>query len=267
METTLPPIKPVGGVAVPCLVLEKNRVKFFTQNTTTVHNQPLVGKVLQIDCRNIEVDSTGDAWCYPIKDGGVFTGFEFIPKAWDYQTNDYSVTPPTYDSLTCFRVIDRIIEEADKIEYYIYGSRADFANSCYTCCPQQNPVYTPMPGTNADGTRNFTWRVAPIVELGNVTNASGNIVSYWGLPTLPVGYNYFPFGSYNNIPFPAASATGYATTNLLLTWLNANAHSVGSPSTPLLTWTIVSNNSGGLLVATGGNSGDIIGLQVIPVPS
>jgi hypothetical protein len=105
------------------------------------------------------------------------------------------------------------------------------------------------------------------VELGDVLDANGNIVSYWGLPILDAGYNYYPFGSYNNIPFPDASATGYSTTNALLTWLNANAHSVGSPSTPLLTWSIVANNSGGLLVATGGNSGDVIGLQVIPVPS
>lgn len=264
MDTTLPPIKPVGGVAVPCLVLEKNRVKFITANTTDIDNQPLVGKVLTIPCRQVDPDSTGDAWCYPIKDHGVFMGFEFIPKAWDYQTNNYSVNPPTYDSLTCFRLWDKITED---IEWYIYGSRTDFANSCYTCCPQQNAGYVTMPGVNLDGTRNFTWRVAPTVELGEAVDDDGNIVSYWGLPTLDAGYNYFPFGSYNNIPFPDASPTGYSSTSALLVWLNANAHSVGSPSTPLLTWTIVSNNSGGLLVATGGNSGDIIGLQVIPVPS
>lgn len=263
-EITLPPIKPVGGVAVPCLVLEKNRVQFITADTGNVDNQQLVGKVLSIPCRQVDTDSTGDWWCYPIKDHGVFMHFGFIPKAWDqWSDNDYTTRKPTYDSLTCFRILDKITED---IEWFIYGSRSDFANSCYTCCPGTNPGYVQMPGTNSDGTRNFTWRVAPTVELGEVKDDNGNIVSYWGLPTLAAGYNWFPYGSYNDIAFPDAPATGFANTTTLLIWLNANAHSVGSPSTPILTWSVLSDNSGGRLVATGGVVDDVIGMRVIPVP-
>jgi len=258
LETTLPPIKPVGGVAVPCLVLEKNRVQF-TEFTT----EYVLGKVLSIPCRQVDMDSTGDAWAVPIKDGGVVTGLCFIPKAYDGQGNDYTVNPPSYDSKTCFRVWDKITEE---LEWYIYGSRSDFANSCYTCCPGQNPGYVNMPGVASDGTRSLVWRVAPTITLGDII-VSGNYVSYWGLPTLAAGMNYFPFGSFNNIPFPDASATGYADTTTLLAWLNSNAHSVGSPATPVLTWSVIPNNSGGILVATGGAAGDVVGMSVIPVSS
>ena len=256
MEDTLPPIKTVGEVNVPCLVLEKNRIQFIDFKTG------VIGKVLGVDCRYIEMDSTGDAWAYPIKDGGVFTGIEFIPKAWDgiVGTNDYSINPPSYDSKTCFRVIDKRNREN---EFYIYGSRADFANSCESCCGDS---YTPMPGVNADGTRNFTWLIAPTVVLGSI-QVSGVNDSYWGLPTLLAGYNFYPLGSYNNIPFPTATSTGYADNAALLVWLNANAASVGSPSTPTLVWTIIADNSGGLLVATGGDTDDVIGLSVIPVPA
>lgn len=260
MEDILPPIKPVGGVAVPCLVLEKNRVQFIDY----VNN--VIGKVLSIPCRQIDQDSTGDAWAVPIKDYGVFTGFTFIPKAYDLAGgNDYSVNPPTYDSLTCFRIWDKITEE---LEWYVLGSRSDFSNACYTCCPGTNPGYVTMPGVNLDGTRNFNDLIAPTVVLGDIQNNAKVNVSYWGLPTLPVGYNYFPAGSYNNIPFPTATpSTGFANTTTLLTWLNANAASVGSPSTRTLVWSVVASSAGGLLVATGGANGDIIGMAVVPVKS
>lgn len=253
METTLPNIKTVGGVAVPCLVLVKNRIQFIDFSTG------VIGKVLNVSCRSIDLDSTGDCWAVPIKDGGVFTGLWIIPKAYDNQGNDYTVNPPTYDSKTCFRVWDNISED---IEWYIYGSRQDFANSCNSCC---GAAYTVMPGVNNDGARNFTWNIAPTVELGDIKNVSDVNVSYWGLPTLDAGKKYFPLGSYNDIPFPNASAAGYANTTTLLTWLNANAASVGSPATATLVWTLSGSVNNPSLIATGGDDGDVIGLSVIPV--
>lgn len=251
METSLPNIKPIGTVAVPCLVLEKNRVQFIEFDADYV-----VGKVLSVPCRSVDEDSTGDVWAVPIRDYGVFTGLQFIPK-----TDEFAINPPTYDSKTAFRIWDKITEE---LEWYILGSRTDFFNSCSTCC---GATYTPMPGVNADGSNNLSWVIAPTVQLGDATDTNGHYISYWGIPSLDAGYNYFPYGSYNDIAFPTAPSTGFATKTDLLNWLNANCSSVGSPAVPTLTWTIVNEAGSGIgtLLATGGHSGDVIGLSVIQV--
>lgn len=254
METILPPIKPVGTVAVPCLVLEKNRVQFIE-----LDDEYVVGKVLSIPCRSIDEDSTGDVWAVPIRDYGVFTGLEFIPK-----TGIYKTVAPTYDSRTAFRIWDKITEE---LEWYVYGSRTDFFNSCTTCCANLNSSYVPMPGVNSDGTKNLVWRVAPTILLDSaVKDSNGNLISYWGIPSLDTGYNFYPYGSFNNIPFPDAPSTGFTTKELMLSWLNTNCSSVGSPSVATLTWTILPDESGiGSLVATGGTVDDVIGLSVVAV--
>ena len=246
----LPAIQTVGGVAVPCLVLERNRIQFID------FSNGAIGKVLEVPCRNIDMDSTGDAWAVPMKDNGVFTGWWVIPKAFDGQGNDYTINPPTYDSQTCFRV--SILNDVhDSIEFYILGSRADFSNSCKSCC---GAAYTPMPGVTAGGVKNFTWYIAPTVVIGDIQNQNGQNVTYWGVPTQPAGYKLFPVGSYNDIPFPTPSA-GFDNLTTLMAWLNSNAHSVGSPASPILNWTLEGTNVQ-RIVATGGTTGDVIGFTV-----
>ena len=219
-----------------------------------------VGKVLSIPCRSIDEDSTGDVWAVPVKDHGVFTGLTFV-----FKKGPFATTPPSYDSKTAFRIWDKITEE---LEWYVLGSRTDFFTSCSTCCASINSSYVPMPGVNSDGTPNLVWRIAPIIELGDMTDGSGNMISYWGIPTLNTGYNYFPYGSYNNIAFPDAPTTGFSTPAALLAWVQANCSSVGSPAVSTLTWSLQSESSGiGSLKAVGGNVGDTLGLSVVAVPS
>lgn len=237
---------PINTVAIPCLVFDKNKEPNYDFASY------ILGEIMNVECRNVETDAVG-WWAIPQKDYGIFSGLQYLPQ---YDNQGNYIPQPSYDSQPCFRIQDKVTEIT---EYFIYGTIENFYAACATCCGSGG--YIPMPGT--DGT--FILRIAPTVVLGNITNSSGQNLFYQGLPSLAAGQNYFPFGGYNNIPFPNASPTGYPNTTTLVAWLNANASAVGSPSVPTLVWSYVSDQAGGRIISTGGAVGDIIGMTVVAV--
>lgn len=223
----------ISTITIPALVIAFNHVQFIDQDL-------VVGKIIDVPCRDILFDNT-DSWSIPIKDSGIFTGLDFELKI--VVDSDIDYTPqPTVDSFTVFRIRDKNSYN----EWIIYGTKEDLLNSCATCCGG-SPV--PMPGTT-DG---FSLRIAPC-QLVDITNEDGDPYMVFGLPTLPVGANYFPYGTRNNANLPPASATGYPDKTSLLAFLNSNW-------TPYV-WTIDANDD---VFATGGVLGDSLCVNFVTI--
>jgi hypothetical protein len=203
----------------------------------------VIGKVLQVPCRDILFDNV-DSWAVPIKDSGIFTMLEFVPKAGDF------VDQPTYDSFSVFRIRDKMSNSY----WWIYGTQADFLASCSTCC---GDAAVPMPAITDD----YVIRIAPCQEFCTAEE-DGTFKAFFAIPSLSGNLRYFPYGSFNNTAFNAASATGYATPTDLQTFLNANWINIGDPQVTIQ-WTITDGTIVG--VFTGASAGDSVCMSVITV--
>lgn len=194
--------------------------------------------MLEVPCKNDFIDDP-DYWAVPIKDAGIFTIFEPVPVA-------SSPTRPTFDSFPVFRVRDKL----SSYTWWIYGTHANFNSSCATCC-DGSPIPMPVPPGGVI-------TIAPCDTIC-ATDATGRFITVTALPGLIGSEVYFPYGSYNNVPFAAASGSGYASTAALLTFLNANWTNVGSPNVTLV-WSLSAD--GLTLIAAGGLNGDNICLVI-----
>ncbi len=228
----------ISTVTIPCWVIQFNNTQY-TQDAETV-----IGKELLVPCRDVVFDPD-DYWAVPIKDSGIFTGLEYVPKTGVY------LAQPTYDSFTVFRIRDKFFNQY----WWIYGTKADFIASCATCC---GDAAVPMPGLDS-----FSLRIAPCQEFC-VAETNGTFRAYFGIPSLSGILRYFPYGSFNNVALTAASGAGYASTNALLTFLNANwiNFPVRSPQ-PTAIWSI--ENGGLVATFTNAIAGDYICMSVITV--
>lgn len=222
----------IGTVTVPALVIALNNFQFVQQGATDT----VIGMVLEVPCRDILFDNV-DRWAVPQKNFGIFPTLAFPLKEGQY------LAQPTYDSFGVFRIRYR----NSFTEWVIYGSKADLINSCATCCdgdPQAMPGIDPA----------FSLKVAPC-QLINVTNTGGTPQGFFGLPTLGIGQNYFPYGGLNNVPLTSANANGYSTVTALLVFLNASW-------TPYV-WTATPDNL--TLIATGGVLNSTLCVNVIAI--
>ena len=217
-------------IDIPCLVIQLNQQQFITNNS-------VVGSLMQVPCDGLK-DSV-DYWFVPVKDEGIFSILQPILKI---DTDGNAVPKPTFDSFTVCRVRDRLTNYT----YWIYGSISDFNNSCATCC---GDAAVPMPGIGG-----ITVTIAPC-QIICLRNDSDDLYSVFGLPTLVAGQSYFPIGSYDNIAFTSSAGGGYATRNLLLTFLNASWTNTGSPASGAIVWTSPDPLT---LIATGGHEGESI---------
>lgn len=222
----------ISHVTVEALVVCRNSVQW----TQEGQNDVIVGKVMQVPCRDIRYDYQ-DMWAIPQKDSGIFTGCDFQLKSGEY------LDKPTFDSFTVFRIQDKFINDY----WIIYGTRDDLTTSCNTCCDPDVTPPVPMPHIDSE----IIIRIAP-TEVLDIENNNGDPYMTFGIPSLGAGERYFPYGSLNNVPFAPASSSGYATTTALLTFLN-------STYTPFV-WTKTSDDL--TLIATGGSEGDLLGVNI-----
>lgn len=216
---------------IPCLVIQENNTIFKTEDN-------VVGKIYDVPCRQVQINEV-PYWMVPAKNDGIFSILQPILAV------GADTAPPTYDSIYTLQVVDKLSDTTWWI--YTVNGKNDFINACATCC--MSPAI-PMPGT--DGS--FLIMVVPYFNLCE-TNADGLFELTFGLPTLEAGQNYFPYGSFNNAPLPAANPAGYATVADLLAFMNSE-WSVGSPG-------IVWSATGLTLFSTGGSFWDELGVVVI----
>lgn len=219
----------ISQVTVEALVVCRNSIQWTQEGQPDV----IVGKVMQVPCRDIRYDYQ-DMWAIPQKDSGIFTGCTFELKSGEY------LSKPTFDSFTVFRIQDKLTNDY----WIIYGTRDDLTTSCDTCCDESA---IPMPHVDSE----IIIRIAT-TEVLDIENESGNPYMTFGIPSLGVGQRYFPYGSLNNVAYAPASSSGYSTITALLSFLN-------STYTPFV-WTKTSDDM--TLIATGGSNGDLLGLNV-----
>lgn len=224
----------IPNALVSCYVIQLN-------NTQFIEGWSIIGRMLGVPCKNDFIDDP-QYWAVPIKDEGILTFIEYIPVA-------ASPNPPTVDSFEVFRVRDKL----SGYTWWIYGSAANFDNSCATCCGG-SPVAMPVPAGSQIN-------IAPCSKIC-ATNAAGNLESVFGLPQLIGGEVYFPIGVYNNQQLPASGGAGYATITLLLAFLNASWTNVGSPVAHFV-WT--ASADGLTLIATGGFDGDYLCVGIMTI--
>lgn len=221
----------IPNALIAAYVIQLNNTQFITGDS-------IAGRVLDVPCKNDFIDDP-NYWAVPIKDGGIFTILEYIPVAGEAD----QFHPPTYDSFPVMRVRDKLSGNT----WWCYGTHDNFVNSCSTCCGGA-PI--PMPGTLGE----INISIAPCDQLC-IQNAAGQYYSVTALPTLLGHESYFPYGSHNNLAFPAASGSGYASPAALLTFLNASWTNVGSPTVNFV-WSLSPDNM--TLIATGGNKNDTV---------
>jgi hypothetical protein len=228
----------ISTVLIPCLVLQRN-------NTTFKTGENVVGQINMVPCRNVDIKEI-PFWMVPVKDSGIFTTLEPILAAAP------NANQPTYDSVLATRIVDK----QNEVTWHVYtpGGYTDFINACATCCSSP-PI--PMPGT-VDG---FSLAIIPYQTLCEVMNANGQFVTYFGIPSLAPGQNYFPAGAYNNKLFTAAPLGGFSTIAAMLTFMNANYN----PGSPPIVWTATTD--GLTIVATGGNLKDELGVTITATPT
>jgi len=226
----------ISTVQVPCYVIQLN-------NTLIINNDQVIGKTLQVPCRN-DFQDDPNYWFVPVKDSGILSAFTPVPKVYPYDDTH----PPTFDSIPVFRVRDKL----SGYTWWIYGTNDNFTQSCATCCGSSA---VPMP------TPPSPLIFAPCDSLC-ITDDDGNYYSVTALPTLVGSEKYFPVGAYNDVALPAASGSGYSSPSALLSFLNANWKHVGSPDAGFV-WTLSSDNL--TLIATGGFDGDSLCVQVLTV--
>lgn len=226
----------IGTVTVPALVISMNGV-LFTNGTNGYNGEEVVGKVIDVPCRDILFDNK-DSWGIPVKDAGIFTGLDFELKQGNY------LAQPSYDSIPVFRIRDT---KSDTY-WMVYGTKADLIASCSTCCDGATPI--PMPGVSPL----FAIRIAPCQTV-DLTNDDGTPYMFFAIPSLAAGEKYYPYGSRNNVAFTNASPNGYATISAMLAFMNAN----WAP----YTWTVSSDNL--TLTGTGGSADDTLCVSIVGI--
>lgn len=229
----------ISTVVIPCLCVQMNNQQFISP-------EGVIGAIENVPCRASLIEEVL-YWCSPVKDEGIFDALQFRLAIGD------NLAQPTFDSF----LVQRIEDKLTNYTWWVYVlTKNDFKNSCNSCC---GDTTVPMPGVNGS----FNPVIAPCQTIC-AENSDGDVEVVFGLPSKPVGFNYFPTGSYNNNSLTAAAAAGYATTGALLTFLNTNWTNIGSPNVTFV-WSV--SGDGLTLIATGGNAGDELCVTANLVPA
>lgn len=230
----------MSATFIPALVIKHNNDVYLTPDL-------VVGVTQSIPTPGSGGVPDGDFWAVPITDYGVVTGFNYKP------TSPTSTDAPTDQSFHVFRLTTRLGNDV----WYVRGTTTTNtsaspdepgyieASQDAECC-EADPVTLPTDVPDLAGCQEMC-------EF----DADGNYFAVFQLPQLTgTTPRYFPYGSFNGTALTAASATGYATSDTLLTFLNASWSNVG-------TWTFA---NGVLKVTqTDGPGTDVLCVNIIAI--
>lgn len=212
----------IANITIPAPVIQLKNDLYLVDGQYDPHT-------LNIPCGvNAWVDDI-QHWVVPVKDSGICTTCSFVPATGNYPPG----TPPTPDSLLVLRVRDKY---TPFFTWWVICTIAQYYASCQTCC---GVSFVPIPAPTLP-------IIVPCQQICDSVNADGDFISVFGYPA-DAG-NYHAWGQYNGEDLPEQTS---ATIAGLVILLNANWGTIGSPS-GIFVWTA----SGGVLTATGGNSGD-----------
>lgn len=207
---------------IPAIVLQKNNSQFISNNGISVQKsgggEILTGLGLATEVPTPDGGAAIDAdyWATPVNDSGIVTSYKYTP----YNLNDPATNvAPTPQSFAVTRLMN--LKASDY--WYIVGTTAQYivAAGGGTALPTTITVFPAG------------------CQLLCQFDANGKYFAMLGLPTLVLPNKaYFPWGYWNGIALPAATAAGYISTTTLLTFLN-------TATTPVLTNGVVTSYTGG----------------------
>ncbi len=232
------------GSYITAKIIKKNNTTYINYDA----NYPIIGVIGTVPTPQAGGEIEGDFWAVPVDDSGVLSGIDFIPCS---PTDE---VPPTPNSFHCVLIVSRNFRGRENT--WIFG-RSTFigtgspieygyvqASSDVECCAA-NPRQMPLP----------TAQISPQITMC-LWDENGAYFANWGLPKLNGNQRYYPYGFYNNdrnIRLTGQTATGYATTAALVTYLNTQWGAYG-------TFTFANNQL--KFVQTGGTGETNIALTV-----
>lgn len=168
-------------------VIQKNEYLFVTISSTT--NLPVIGETIPVPTSG-DGEILGEYYAVPVKDDGVFRGYEFTKAA----------AAPTYDSILVLQIKDKLTGDT----YWVAVTQANYLAGTYTATTI--PTYGAIP------------------ERSVCVDDDGNYVYTWGVPTDTGTYT-----AYVGIDGAkeATDSTG-ATLAALVTSLNTNSATAGT---------------------------------------
>lgn len=214
------------AVTTTALVLESNGHTFFSGNEV-LRAGSNVGITMPIPTPDGGGSFEGDFWASPINEYGVVTGITFTP----YNLNSaLPAKPHPYSVAACKVRVQGILTNGKPDYYFVLGTSAQWAAGSLPT--NSSLVYWPA----------VVW-AQPVVDANGIA-VSGSFEFILGVPTLPTSPSttLYPVGYLNDVALTASTANGYANITTLLTFLNANWSTIGSPSITV-TWTASTNNS------------------------
>lgn len=231
----------MASTFISALVIKHNNDVYLNTDTLTP------GVIMDIPTPGAGGVIDGDFWAVPINDN-VVSGFNFIP------TSAANTDAPTSQSFHVFRLVSRFGNDS----WYVRGTTTAAVGgspaSCgyiqaaadAECCsdtPCSLPTDTPV--------------IVACQQLCN-WDADGKYFGEFALPVLSSNLRYYPYGYFNGTLGTAASATGYATKQALLDFLNAGTWGA------IGTWTAGTGNSLKVTLA-GGDGSDVLCLGIVTV--
>lgn len=230
---------------ITALVIQKNNSVFVSDASVYKDSTDIItsgiGVTMEIPCPDSSSGGVidGDFWAKPVNEG-VVAGFTFVP----YNVGDPNASAPDIQSFAVVKISSRFSRD----DWYALGTSTDYINSCAACCDTSPAVLMP----DATDLPNE----APCQTLCQ-QDTDGDYFAILGLPTLDGTHpRYYPYGYFNDVALTAGSASGYASTGTLLTFLNASWTEVG-------TWSV----SNGVLIATqtDGDGTDVLCAAVVAI--
>lgn len=219
----------IANVTVPAPVIQLNNDQYLVDGQF----QP---RTLNVPCGINSLVDANEWWATPVKDFGVTTILQMIPKL------DDNVAQPTPDSITVIKVSDKY---TPFWTWWIVCSLEDYYNACATCCGDE-PENIPEPALPI---------IVPCQYICNSTNAEGEYISIFGFP--PDDGEFWGYGQYNGVDLPTIHSPTKAG---LVVLMNAQWGSIGTP-TATFVWT----ESNDILTATGGFAEDSICVLIVSV--
>lgn len=238
---------------IPGLVIEKNDNVFINSATS-------IGSVMEIPTPDNYGFLDGDFWAVPIN-YGTYSGFNFIPYN---PANPAENVAPNVMSVACCKISST--QSSDW--YMVLGTSAAYV----TAAGGGAALAVVWP------TRSHTIPLLPTCQDMNQTDANGKYIAVMSLPSLndfdvTTDLTWFPYGNFNGVALPGATANGYASTATLLTFLNTATVNSGTTDNPVYTggwgivgtWTVTGDSISLIATQTAGPGTDVLCATVVVI--
>lgn len=205
---------------IPAFVIEKGSSQVYINSAYSI------GAIQEIPTPDGGGVLETDVWAIPINHG-VYGGFNFRP--YNASNPKENVQPPM--SVAAVKISSRLSGDW----WIVLGTAAQYITAAGggAALPAVWPALS------------HTIPLLPVCNTLNKLDATGKYLGNWGIPSFDLDpltiQALFPYGFFNNVALPAATANGYTTVASLLVFLNTATVNTGTAANPVYTggWAVV----------------------------